>query len=139
MTPQSTLDDPGRDTNTFYRRTLHVLSDAHVPFMVGGSHAYLQYTGIVRSTKDFDLFRRGGGHRFRRRRGRGEVAGRSRRRQRIEQRRFALHLLLLTEDLGGIPKSRRFAFVIGREHRRDERERHRHPGDTRHTPPHDRD
>jgi hypothetical protein len=53
---QSTLDDPGRDTNTFYRRTLHVLSDAHVPFLVGGSHAYLQYTGIVRDTKDFDLF-----------------------------------------------------------------------------------
>src|SRR5882762_4927724 len=58
MAPQSTLDDPGRDTNTFYRRTLHVLSDAHVPFLVGGSHAYLQYTGIVRPTKDFDLFLR---------------------------------------------------------------------------------
>ena len=56
MTAQSTLDDPGTDTNTFYRRTLHVLSDAHVPFLVGGSHAYLQYTGIVRDTKDFDLF-----------------------------------------------------------------------------------
>ena len=58
MAYQSTLDDPGRDTNTFYRRTLHVLSDAHVPFLVGGSHAYLQYTGIVRDTKDFDLFLR---------------------------------------------------------------------------------
>src|SRR3954468_9685714 len=56
MAAQSTLDDPGTDTNTFYRRTLHVLSDAHVPFLVGGSHAYLQYTGIVRDTKDFDLF-----------------------------------------------------------------------------------
>ena len=56
MASQSTLNDPGRDTNTFYRRTLHVLSDAHVPFLVGGSHAYLQYTGIVRNTKDFDLF-----------------------------------------------------------------------------------
>jgi hypothetical protein len=56
MPGQSTLADPDRDTNTFYRRTLHVLSDAHVPFLVGGSHAYLQYTGIVRDTKDFDLF-----------------------------------------------------------------------------------
>ena len=53
---QSTLDDSARDTNTFYRRTLHVLSDARVPFLVGGSHAYLHYTGIVRNTKDFDLF-----------------------------------------------------------------------------------
>jgi hypothetical protein len=58
MAPQSTLNDPGRDTNAFYRRTLHVLSDAHVPFLVGGSHAYLQFTGIVRNTKDFDLFLR---------------------------------------------------------------------------------
>ncbi len=56
MAHQSTLDDSGRDTNTFYRRTLHVLSDARVPFLVGGSHAYLHYTGIVRNTKDFDLF-----------------------------------------------------------------------------------
>lgn len=56
MAYQSTFDDPGRDTNTFYRRTLHVLSDARVPFLVGGSHALLQYTGIVRETKDFDLF-----------------------------------------------------------------------------------
>ena len=56
MAFQSTLNDPGRDTNTFYRRTLHVLSDSHVPFLVGGSHAYLEYTGIVRNTKDFDLF-----------------------------------------------------------------------------------
>lgn len=58
MAYQSTLDHPGRDTNAFYRRTLHVLSDAQVPFLVGGSHALLNYTGIVRETKDFDLFLR---------------------------------------------------------------------------------
>jgi hypothetical protein len=56
MAYQSTLDHPGPDTNAFYRRTLHVLSDARVPFLVGGSHALLNYTGIVRETKDFDLF-----------------------------------------------------------------------------------
>lgn len=56
MAYQSTFDQPGRDTNAFYRRTLHVLSDARVPFLVGGSHAVLNYTGIVRETKDFDLF-----------------------------------------------------------------------------------
>ena len=58
MAYQSTLDHPERDTNAFYRRTLHVLSDARVPFLVGGSHALLNYTGIVRETKDFDLFLR---------------------------------------------------------------------------------
>src|SRR3954466_8851828 len=56
MAYQSTFDAPGRDTNAFYRRTLHVLSDARVPFLVGGSHAILNYTGIVRAPKDFDLF-----------------------------------------------------------------------------------
>ncbi|MEX2179396.1 MAG: nucleotidyltransferase [Gemmatimonadaceae bacterium] len=56
MAFQSTLNDPGHDTNTFYRRTLHVLSESQVEFLVGGSHAYLEYTGIVRNTKDFDLF-----------------------------------------------------------------------------------
>ena len=58
MSGQSTLDEAAQDTNTFYRRTLHVLSDAGVPFLVGGSHAFLEYTGIVRTTKDFDLFLR---------------------------------------------------------------------------------
>src|SRR5437764_6258574 len=58
MAYQSTFGDPGRDTNAFYRRTLHVLSDARVAFLVGGSHALLNYTGIVRETKDFDLFLR---------------------------------------------------------------------------------
>src|SRR3954469_3141360 len=58
MPGQSTLDASAQDTNTFYRRTLHVLSDAAVPFLVGGSHAFLEYTGIVRNTKDFDLFLR---------------------------------------------------------------------------------
>lgn len=52
----STLDDSIADTNGFYRRTLHVLSDARVPFLCGGSHAFLHYTGIVRDTKDLDLF-----------------------------------------------------------------------------------
>jgi hypothetical protein len=56
MAGQSTLDESAPDTNAFYRRTLHVLSDGGVPFLVGGSHAFLEYTGIVRNTKDFDLF-----------------------------------------------------------------------------------
>jgi predicted nucleotidyltransferase len=56
MPGQSTFDESAQDTNTFYRRTLHVLSDAGISFLVGGSHAFLEYTGIVRNTKDFDLF-----------------------------------------------------------------------------------
>ncbi len=56
MSYASTLDDSIVDTNGFYRRTLHVLSDAQIPFLCGGSHAFLHYTGIARNTKDLDLF-----------------------------------------------------------------------------------
>jgi len=58
MTNLSTVDDRVLGTNEFYRRALHVLSDGRVPFLVGGSHAFLHYTGIARDTKDFDLFLR---------------------------------------------------------------------------------
>ena len=39
-------------------RAIQVLSDAQVPFVVGGAYAYCTYTGIYRDTKDLDLFPR---------------------------------------------------------------------------------
>ena len=42
--------------NAFYRDTLALLSDAEIPFLVGGAFAFAHYTGISRDTKDFDLF-----------------------------------------------------------------------------------
>ena len=35
---------------------MHLLEEAKVPFLVGGAYAFGVYTGIVRDTKDFDLF-----------------------------------------------------------------------------------
>lgn len=46
------------DTRDFYRHTLQVLTAADVPFLVGGAYAFERYTGIVRHTKDLDLFAR---------------------------------------------------------------------------------
>ncbi|WP_332813262.1 nucleotidyltransferase [Ramlibacter sp.] len=43
-------------TAAFYRRALQELSDAGVPFLVGGAFAHACFTGIRRSTKDLDLF-----------------------------------------------------------------------------------
>lgn len=43
-------------TAAFYRRALRVLSDAEVPFLVGGAFAHACFTGIRRMTKDLDLF-----------------------------------------------------------------------------------
>ena len=42
--------------NAFYRDTLSLLREAQVPFLVGGAFAFGRYTGILRNTKDFDLF-----------------------------------------------------------------------------------
>jgi hypothetical protein len=54
MTTSGTCLDPvSRD---YYRRVMHRLEVAGVPFLVGGAYAFERYTGIARHTKDFDLF-----------------------------------------------------------------------------------
>lgn len=50
------LSDLQPATLEFYRRTLRVLSEADVRFMVGGAYALARYTQIERYTKDLDLF-----------------------------------------------------------------------------------
>ncbi len=40
----------------FYRKALAALTDARLPFLVGGGYAFGWYTGIIRRTKDFDVF-----------------------------------------------------------------------------------
>ena len=40
----------------FYRNAMRTLSDAGVPYLVGGAYAYAHYTGIERHTKDIDIF-----------------------------------------------------------------------------------
>jgi hypothetical protein len=43
-------------TERFYRRTLDVLNRSGVPYLVGGAYALAHYTGVVRHTKDLDVF-----------------------------------------------------------------------------------
>jgi hypothetical protein len=43
-------------TRAIYCRALAALTDARIPFLVGGAYAFARYTGIVRHTKDFDVF-----------------------------------------------------------------------------------
>jgi hypothetical protein len=50
---QGKLDEGARE---FYLRTLALLADARIPFLVGGAYALNHYTGIERHTKDFDIF-----------------------------------------------------------------------------------
>lgn len=44
------------DSGEFYRAALRRLIDAKLPFLVGGAYALEVHTGIVRRTKDFDIF-----------------------------------------------------------------------------------
>jgi hypothetical protein len=53
----SMVETPSR---AFYREAMEVLSRAGVPFLVGGTFAFIHQSGIDRSTKDLDLFVRPG-------------------------------------------------------------------------------
>jgi hypothetical protein len=57
MTPLAPTVDA--DRAAFYVTSLTALRDASVPFLVGGAYALERYTGIVRDTKDLDVFVRG--------------------------------------------------------------------------------
>jgi putative nucleotidyltransferase-like protein len=48
--------DLSPETVDFYREALAALEERGVPVLVGGAYAYARYTGIVRHTKDFDVF-----------------------------------------------------------------------------------
>jgi Uncharacterised nucleotidyltransferase len=49
-------DDP--EALACYRTAIRVLRDAGVPFLLGGAYSFARYTGIVRHTKDLDVFLR---------------------------------------------------------------------------------
>jgi len=62
MAMTSTISNPTQpadlspETADFYREAMATLEAAGVPVLVGGAYAYARYTGIVRHTKDFDVF-----------------------------------------------------------------------------------
>jgi hypothetical protein len=53
-------EEPDAETREFYLRSLLLLDQAGVPYLVGGGYAMAFYTGIVRHTKDLDIFVRTG-------------------------------------------------------------------------------
>jgi hypothetical protein len=56
--PQQRQDPQQQDPQDVYRRATRALSEAKVPFLVGGGHALAQYTPLGRLSKDFDVFLR---------------------------------------------------------------------------------
>jgi hypothetical protein len=49
-------EDLSLEAQAFYRLAVRLLNEAGIPFLVGGAYALAHYTGIVRHTKDFDVF-----------------------------------------------------------------------------------
>jgi hypothetical protein len=66
LAPSAESSPPGRErvrrtkssAISFYQQVMRTLADAHIPFLVGGTYAFVHYTGIARATKDLDLFLR---------------------------------------------------------------------------------
>ncbi|HJV83730.1 nucleotidyltransferase domain-containing protein [Noviherbaspirillum sp.] len=52
----STTNEIEHGTAMFYQHVLKTLNSAGVPYLVGGAYAFHHYTGIIRDTKDLDLF-----------------------------------------------------------------------------------
>lgn len=48
--------EPDASVKAFYLHALGLLESAEVPFVVGGGYAMAYYTGIIRHTKDLDVF-----------------------------------------------------------------------------------
>ena len=49
-------DAASPEAQAFYVRVMRTLKEEGVGFLVGGTYAFTPYTGIARSTKDFDIF-----------------------------------------------------------------------------------
>ncbi len=55
---QATEEELDTTAFGFYRHALETVRAAGVPFLIGGAYALAHYTGIIRHTKDLDLFTR---------------------------------------------------------------------------------
>jgi hypothetical protein len=52
----TSVSSHGTESRKFYRQVLNLLSEAGIPYLIGGAYALAHYTGIHRDTKDFDVF-----------------------------------------------------------------------------------
>ena len=52
--------EPPPEAEAFYAESLRLLAESGVPFLLSGTYAVTAYTGIVRPTKDLDVFCKAG-------------------------------------------------------------------------------
>src|SRR4028118_1655676 len=48
--------DDKKASHDFYREALQLITQNEIPFLLGGTFAMREYTGIERDTKDLDVF-----------------------------------------------------------------------------------
>jgi hypothetical protein len=56
----ASIFEPPPDSENFYSECLHLLFESDIPFLLSGTYALSCYTGIVRPTKDVDVFSKAG-------------------------------------------------------------------------------
>ena len=52
--------DPPPNSTSFYTDSLRLLAESGVPYLLSGTYALACYTGIIRPTKDMDVFCKAG-------------------------------------------------------------------------------
>jgi hypothetical protein len=52
--------EPPPEAETFYAESLKLLTESGIPFLLSGTYAVTAYTGLVRPTKDLDVFCKAG-------------------------------------------------------------------------------
>ena len=52
--------EPPPEAQAFYAESLRLLAESGIPFLLSGTYAVSAYTGIVRPTKDLDVFCKAG-------------------------------------------------------------------------------
>ena len=52
--------EPPPDAEAFYAESLRLLGESDIPYLLSGTYAVCAYTGIVRPTKDLDVFCKAG-------------------------------------------------------------------------------
>jgi hypothetical protein len=58
--PEAATFEPPPDAEAFYAESLQLLKQSGIPFLLSGTYAVSAYTGIVRPTKDLDVFCKAG-------------------------------------------------------------------------------
>ena len=52
----NTSKDLKKEKEAFYSDVIKLLNESNIPYLLGGTYAVMEYTGIQRETKDIDFF-----------------------------------------------------------------------------------